>query len=148
MDEKLWRENGKENFFEVCLVWWGRRKINNEARVFSPQGHQKVFPPQWRENWSEKIGLLDGQKCPCALAHMQFVQFVFFLTRYAFIFWTWFLFFRKLGDCFFFFFLAICHFFVLISNHFFNKDVWVNLYKLTFFIPPFFHSQLNKNERN
>ena len=31
---------------------------------------------------------------------------------------------------------------------FFNKGIWVNLDKLTFFIPPLFHSQSNKEERN
>jgi len=35
VDEKFWRGNGKENFFRVCLVGWGRRKINGGARVFS-----------------------------------------------------------------------------------------------------------------
>ena len=28
MDEKLWRENGKENFFGMCLVGEEGRKIN------------------------------------------------------------------------------------------------------------------------
>ena len=31
MDERLWRENGKENFFEMCLVGWRGRKINGEV---------------------------------------------------------------------------------------------------------------------
>ena len=31
MDESLWRENGKENFFKMCLVGWGGRKINGEV---------------------------------------------------------------------------------------------------------------------
>ena len=31
MGEKFWRENGKENFFGVCLVGWGGRKINSET---------------------------------------------------------------------------------------------------------------------
>ena len=31
---------------------------------------------------------------------------------------------------------------------FFNKGIWVNLDKLTFFIPPLFHFQSNKEERN
>ena len=35
MDEKHERKNGKENFFGVCLVGWGGRKINNGAYVFS-----------------------------------------------------------------------------------------------------------------
>ena len=28
MDGKLWRGNGKENFFGVYLVRWGGKKIN------------------------------------------------------------------------------------------------------------------------
>ena len=50
VDEKLWKENVKKNFFGVCLVGWGERKINGRARVFSPQAHQKLFSPKWREN--------------------------------------------------------------------------------------------------
>ena len=33
-------------------------------------------------------------------------------------------------------------------SSFFNKNIWVNLDKITFFIPPFFHSQPNKEKRN
>ena len=33
MDEKLWRKNGKEKFFGVCLVGKEERKINCEAQV-------------------------------------------------------------------------------------------------------------------
>ena len=43
VDGKFWRENVKKNFFGVCLVGWGGRKINDGAWVFSPQAHQKVF---------------------------------------------------------------------------------------------------------
>ena len=32
-DEKLWKENRKENIFRVCLVGWGERKINGRERV-------------------------------------------------------------------------------------------------------------------
>ena len=43
-----WMENfgkkiGKKNFFGVCLVGWGRKKINCRVQVFSPQTHQKIF---------------------------------------------------------------------------------------------------------
>ena len=34
MDGKLWRENRKRNFFGVCLVMWGEKKINNGVQVF------------------------------------------------------------------------------------------------------------------
>jgi len=50
MDGKLWRENGKENFFEVCLVGWGGKKINCGPQVFSPLAHQKVLSLKWGEN--------------------------------------------------------------------------------------------------
>ena len=50
VDEKLLKENGKENFFGVCLVGWGGRKIDNRTQVFSLWAHQKVFFPKWREN--------------------------------------------------------------------------------------------------
>ena len=38
-DEKFWRENGRENFFIMCLVGYGRKKKNSRAQVFSPQNH-------------------------------------------------------------------------------------------------------------
>ena len=60
MDGKFWRENGKENFFGVCLIGWGRRKINGGAQVFSPRANQKVLFPKWRENSKEKMKLLNG----------------------------------------------------------------------------------------
>ena len=31
MDGKLWRENRKGNFFRLCLVGWGEKKINDGA---------------------------------------------------------------------------------------------------------------------
>ena len=34
MDGKLWRENGKKNFFGMCLVEWEGRKINGGAYIF------------------------------------------------------------------------------------------------------------------
>ena len=39
MDGKLWRENGKEIFFGVCLVGWVERKINSGTQVFSSRAH-------------------------------------------------------------------------------------------------------------
>ena len=69
MDGKLWRENRKENFFGMCLVEWGGRKISNGIQVFSPLTHPKVFFPKWRENSRKKLDIIFGQKCPCAIAH-------------------------------------------------------------------------------
>ena len=77
-----------------------------------------------------------------------FLVFYFYflcLTRHDFFLGTWFLFFNKLGDCFFFFFgLSL---FCFNWPSVFNNSIWVNLYKLTFSIPPFFHFQPNKYER-
>ena len=90
---------GKKTFFGVCLVGWGGRKINGGAQVFSSQTHQKVFSPKWRENWREKMELLNGWKCRCSLAHG--------LHPYVALFH--FIFSLPLGRCllFYFFFLDI-----------------------------------------
>ena len=78
VDGKLLRENGKENFFGVCLVGWGGMKKNSRALLFSPQAHQKVFSQKWRENRKEKMRLLNGQKCPYAIRQIPFFFFFFF----------------------------------------------------------------------
>ena len=77
------------------------------------------------------------------------LSFVFFnfLFRCDFFYGHDFYFLINLGDWFFFFWLFTT-FWVLIWHHFFNKGISVNLYKLTFFIPSFFHSQPNKKEGN
>ena len=49
MDEKLWRENRRENFFGVCLVGWRGRKINSGVQVFSPLAHQNVLSKMKRK---------------------------------------------------------------------------------------------------
>ena len=51
MDGKILRENGKWNFFGVCLVGWEERKINSGIQMFFFWAHQKVFSQNW-----EKIG--------------------------------------------------------------------------------------------
>ena len=55
-------------------------------------------------------------------AHVQFIQFLFFFFGLSLFCFNW--------------------------PSFFNKGVWVNLYKLIFSISLVFHSQQNKNERN
>ena len=77
---------------------------------------------------------------------------VFFLSFFLFIFFIFFIyghdfyFLINLGDwIFFWFFITFC---VLIGHHFFNKGIYVNLYKLTYSILPFFHSQPNKKKEN
>ena len=49
---------------------------------------------------------------------------------------------------FFFFWCGYLSLFFFNWSSFFNKGVWVNLYKLTFSISSLFHSQPNKNEKN
>ena len=76
--------------------------------------------------------------------------FVFKLDVIFFFFWDMiFIYFLIIyGDCSFFFFLWLfvtCFFFNWVS--FFNKGIWVNLFKLNFSISPLFHFQPNKNER-
>ena len=68
VDGKLWRENGKENFFKVCLVRWGGRKINGRIWMFSFRTYQKVFSPKWGENWRAKISYLMNEN---AHVHLQ-----------------------------------------------------------------------------
>ena len=41
----------KKNFFGVCFVGWGERKINGGVWMFYPRAHQKVFSSKWRENY-------------------------------------------------------------------------------------------------
>ena len=79
MDEKLWRENGNENFFEVCLVGWEGRKINSEIQVFFLWIHQK-FSPQNREKTKErKWGCLMDKNAYVQL-HMGFIRTLLFFT--------------------------------------------------------------------
>ena len=50
MDGKLWRENGKENFFGVYLVEWGGKKINGGPQgVFSPGPPKSFLSKMWRK---------------------------------------------------------------------------------------------------
>ena len=131
-------------------------------RCFLPTLTKKVFFPNWRKNWKEKMRLLNRQKCPCALAHGQFVQFhlFFFLISFSgcmlpssssssFLCLTAHDFF--LLDFYFLINWVIVFFLSLFCFNwlsFFNKGIWVNLYKLTFSIISLFYSQPNKNERN
>ena len=103
----------KKNFFKVCLVEWEGKKINSETQMFSLEAHQKVFFPKLRENWKEKIELLNGQKCSYALTH-DFVCSLLFFTIYLFISWT----FLFLPPMLLLFFLLFITFLVLIGHHF------------------------------
>ena len=85
--------------------------------------------------------------------HPVALLFLFFFFFFCFLLWFFFrcgffsrynfYFLINLGD--FFFFLSL---FCFNRASFFNKAIWVNLYKHIFFIPPFFHSQPNKNKEN
>ena len=77
VDGKLLRENGKENFFGVCLVEWGGMKINSRAWVFSLQAHQKFSPKNGEKTERRKWGYLLDKN-----AHMQFVKFLFFFFSF------------------------------------------------------------------
>ena len=66
---------------------------------------------------------------------------------FFFFFLSFFLFFCFLL-CFFFIIFVQLQFFFWTRILFFNKGICVNLYKLTFFIPPLFYFQSNKNEEN
>ena len=98
---------------------------------FLPKPTKKLSPQN-----EEKIMLLNGQKCICALAHGQFIQLIFFLFfgcfcgSYLFLFPFFFsfpssdvAFFFSLGcgcDCCFFFF-----FFLLDMIFFFGHDFFL-----------------------
>ena len=85
VDGKLWRENWKGNFFRVCLVKWGGRKINSEAQMFSLRTHQQVFSPKWRENWEGEAHEMSFQKYPWnSPPSLQHVGFFFFPLIFSF----------------------------------------------------------------
>ena len=57
MDRKLWRENRNENFFGVCLVEQGGRKINSGVQVISPWAHQNVLSKMERKLSGDEFSL-------------------------------------------------------------------------------------------
>ena len=79
MDEKLWRENGNENFFEVCLVGWEGRKINGEIQVFFLWIHQKFSPKNREKTKERKWGCLMDKNAHVQL-HMGFIRTLLFFT--------------------------------------------------------------------
>ena len=64
VDGKFQRENAKENFFGVCLVRWGGRKINGEVRMFFPQAYQKSFLPKMERKLKEENEATQWTKMP------------------------------------------------------------------------------------
>ena len=92
MDEKLCRENGNENFFEICLV--GGRKENKWSLSVFFSGSPKSFLPKiWRKLKGE-IGhhfwtIMPMYSCNWAFSTLHFFTFFFFFPA---------------GRCLFFFF--------------------------------------------
>ena len=82
-----------------------------------------------------------GQACPVRCTSSPFF-FLFFFCVFFFSLDVIFIFLINLGD--YIFLSLFCFNWAL----FFNKDIWINLYKLTFSISPLFHSQPNKNDKN
>ena len=117
VDRKFWKANGKENFFEVCLIRWGERKINSSIQVFSPIAYQKVFSLKWRENWREKFSIIFGRECPCTIASsptlLLVTLFFFFSFSYyvACLFYFYFFYWAGVASLFFPFFLFFFFFF-------------------------------------
>ena len=80
VEGKLWRENGNENFFGMCLVGWRRRKINNGTQVFSSLAHQKILSKmEWklkREIWHHFWTKMPTYNC--TFTHITFLHTFFF----------------------------------------------------------------------
>ena len=77
--ENFGEKIGRETF--LCLVGWGKRKINFGAQIFFPQTHQKVLSPKWRENWEgeahENTLTLEIWNSPPSLQHVGFLSLSF-----------------------------------------------------------------------
>ena len=74
-----------------------------------------------------------GVTCFLLLLLLLLFFFFFFFCLDVIFLWTWFLFFNKFT--WFFFFWVVYHFSYFNWTSFFNKSIYVNLYKLTFSIP-------------
>ena len=88
---------------------------------------------------------------PFFLSWLTLPLFHFFFNKklVMFFFGHDFYFLINFSDCsfFFFFFYGYLLLFCFNWTPFFNKDIWINLFKLIFSISPLFHSQPNKTER-
>ena len=105
VNKKLWKKNRKINFFRVCLVEWGERKINCGPMCFLSVPIKKFSPKNWektrRENELPKIPLNSPPSLQC-------VGF-FFVVVVVFFFFFWF-FLSLLLTCWLplYFFLCFC----------------------------------------
>ena len=153
MDEKIWKKNKEEKYFGGCLVEKGRGE-NDGGAYLSPQ---KSFLFKIERKLGGDKSYMWRTKMLMSKLHMGFFNtFVclFFLCFciFVFVFCMWFFFSTNdyyylinLGDCMLFGCLSL---FCFNWPSFFNKGIWVNSYKFTFFISPLFYLQPNKNERN
>ena len=93
MNGKLWRENGKKNFFEVCLIGWEWRKINGGVQVFFLSTHQK-FSLQNRKKTGGKLMKWIFKNTPYVGLYLHRVGFIYlffpslFTNVHAFFFFS------------------------------------------------------------
>ena len=154
VDEKIWKKNKEEKYFGGCLVEKGRGE-NDGGAYLSPQ-KSFLFKIE-RKLGGGKILYVKDKNAHVQVAHglLQYVCLFFFFLCFCifvFVFCMWFFFSTNdyyylinLGDCMLFGCLSL---FCFNWPSFFNKGIWVNSYKFTFFISPLFYLQPNKNERN
>ena len=98
-------------------------------------------------SWLTKIPMCNYTWASSGCLFLIFFYFLFYslgvivvVVVFFFFFWIWF-FINKIGWLLFLFFLVLCHFFCFNWASFFNKGIWVNLFKLIFSIFLLFHSQ-------
>ena len=135
--------------------WWGPGVFSLRLpKKFSSQIGEKIERRKW--------GYLIDKNVHVHVHMGNSSNSIFFFFFFNFLFWLYvafFFFFFSLFNCTWFFLLdfyflinwVIVFFLSLFCFNwlsFFNKGIWVNLYKLTFSIISLFYSQPNKNERN
>ena len=125
-----------------------------EFRYFLSSPTKKFSPKRRKTKGRNWASFLD--ESAHVQLHMSFTQIAFLLTFFflylLLIYWAGLsdilFFFLFCLDVIFFFYGHVFLFFGFNCASFFNRDIYINLYKLTFSIPLFFHSQPNKNEEN
>ena len=164
-------KRGEKN--EVCgyLVDSEKWKGFGGIKKFFPWAHQNTISPNWRENYWKIFGqkCLSQLSSNSTMlgATFDFVLIIYFLGFLYFFFyfinraWLVFIFFNNwawlnqidwvfafifflIGQDFCFNKLGVIAFFFIFNWDFFNKDIWVNLYKLHFLS---FHFSPQPNER-
>ena len=107
MDGKILKENGKWNFFGVCLVGWKERKINSGIQMFFFLGPSKSVLPKSGKNWEGEVHEMSFQKYPS----------------------RW-----RLARCFFFFLFFLLTCLLLSSFFFFFSLIFLDVLAFFFFI--------------